>query len=147
MAGGKVTGLGLLRLHQSTDLRVKCIHCRIELIQTDLCLLHRGGELRYLGGNAGQRRCVLGERRARGADLSGEGTLLCDQRVEGLLLGGELCGERLLLSEGVVKRVAANWSSLRQTEANNQEGGGEQNAESGAPRTCSVRRRRRVLHA
>ena len=69
-----------------------------------------------------------------------------DQCVEGLLLGGELCGERLLLGEGVIERVAANRSSLCQAEANNKEGDGEQDAESGTPGACAVRRRRRVLH-
>jgi hypothetical protein len=37
---------------------------------------------------------------------------LGDQCVEGLLLGGELCGERFLFGKRVIERVAANWSGL-----------------------------------
>jgi hypothetical protein len=70
--------------------------------------------------------------------------LLGDQCVKGLLLGGKLRGERLLLSEGVIERVAAHRSSLCQAEANNKERDGEQDAKSGAPGALLLRRR--VLH-
>jgi hypothetical protein len=69
---------------------------------------------------------------------------LCDECVEGFLLGGELRGERLLLGKGVIKWVAANGSSLRKAEANDEEGDSEQDAESGAPGALLLRRR--VLH-
>jgi hypothetical protein len=69
---------------------------------------------------------------------------LCDECVERLLLGGELCSERLLLGKGVIQRVSANGSSLRQAEANDEEGDSEQDAESGAPGALLLRRR--VLH-
>ena len=38
----KVTGFRLLRLHQSTDLRVECIHRSIQFVQANLCLRHSG---------------------------------------------------------------------------------------------------------
>jgi hypothetical protein len=59
-------------------------------------------------------------------------------------LSGELGSERLLLRQGVIEGVATDRSSLRQAEANNEEGDSEQDCKSGEPGASFLRRR--VLH-
>ena len=78
--------------------------------------------------------------------MRSECTLLGDQRIKGLLLSRELRSECLLLCEGVIKWITTNRPSLCQAETNDEKGDGEQDANSGAPGACAVRRRRRVLH-
>ena len=112
---------------------VAVFFARAALVEANLRLLHRGRELCHLRRDARQRCRVLRQGCRGGGDLRREGTLLCDE-----------CVERLLLGEGVIERVSANRSSLCQAEANNKERDGEQDAESGAPGTLLLRRR--VLH-
>ena len=108
LASGEIARLLLLLAHEPRDLRIETLHLGFECLQFRLRLLDDGGEAGHLARDVGERGRVLRQRRGGRLQLRLEVLLLCDERVQRLLLRGELRGELLLSCERIVELVGAN---------------------------------------
>ena len=105
---GKVARLLLLLAHQTRDLRIETVHLGFQGLEFPLRLFDDRRESSDLTGDVGERGGVLCKRGGSCFQLRLKVFLLCNERVQCLLLLSKLRGELLLPCECVVKLVGTN---------------------------------------